>query len=66
MRGRHYMKRLLLFTILLSLFLAGCSFSNQDKVSIPDNFSEKTTTEVTYHTPPSKNDNRDDWGYFVA
>jgi acyl CoA:acetate/3-ketoacid CoA transferase alpha subunit len=43
------MKRIFIFVVLL--FLAGCSLPGKEEVRVPDDFSDKLATEVTYNSP---------------
>ena len=48
------MNRLVMFVLLFSMVLTGCSLSEKKQVSIPDDFPEMVATFADYHAPPSQ------------
>ena len=48
------MKRIIGFLLLFSMLVSGCSFAQKDEVLIPEDFTEKETILVSYHSPPSQ------------
>ena len=54
MEALDYMNRLVMFLLLFSMILTGCSLSEKGQVIVTDVFAEKETSFATYNGPPSR------------